>query len=265
MDRGLVDRAPNARTWSAKRVRCARAAIAALAALGAARASAEPPAARAAALFQSRCTACHTFGKGVKVGPDLKGVTRRRPREWLHRFIHSSSALIAAGDPTATHLFEQFARRRMPDWTDLTTPQIDELLDWLAAGGPERRPADERNAETAAAADVARGRALFGGAASFGSGTPACTSCHAAPGGARLASGSLGPDLADAYPRMQDWALTEWLRRRCVRVGRREERRPYLAPDEIFALKAFLRDAAHASPERPPRSGAAAELGSGAP
>ena len=30
--------------------------------------------------FTTRCTACHTFGKGVKVGPDLKGVTERRQR-----------------------------------------------------------------------------------------------------------------------------------------------------------------------------------------
>jgi len=27
--------------------------------------------AQAAATFNSRCTACHTYGKGIKVGPDL--------------------------------------------------------------------------------------------------------------------------------------------------------------------------------------------------
>jgi len=39
--------------------------------------------AEAAATFNGRCTACHTYGKGIKVGPDLKGVNQRRKREWL--------------------------------------------------------------------------------------------------------------------------------------------------------------------------------------
>jgi protein SCO1/2 len=41
-------------------------------------------------VFNQRCTACHTFGKGVKVGPDLKGVTARRQRPWLLKFVRSS-------------------------------------------------------------------------------------------------------------------------------------------------------------------------------
>jgi cytochrome c2 len=45
----------------------------------------------AAATFNGRCTACHTYGKGIKVGPDLKGVTERRKRDWLLKFIHASS------------------------------------------------------------------------------------------------------------------------------------------------------------------------------
>src|SRR5205085_12606993 len=37
-------------------------------------------------IFRKRCSACHTFGKGVKVGPDLKGVTARRQPDWLLKF-----------------------------------------------------------------------------------------------------------------------------------------------------------------------------------
>src|SRR3954466_1767614 len=107
---------------------------------------------RAAATFKQRCTACHTFGKGRNVGPDLRGVTERRSREWLTRFIRSSSAVIAAGDKIAAALFSEFKGQRMPDWTDLSEKDIADLLDYLAAGGPEKRPEDERNAETATAA-----------------------------------------------------------------------------------------------------------------
>ena len=71
-------------------------------------------------IFNQRCTACHTFGKGVKVGPDLKGVTARRQRPWLLKFVRSSQKVIAGGDPIATELFRTFKRQRMPDWTDLS-------------------------------------------------------------------------------------------------------------------------------------------------
>src|SRR5262245_26017662 len=66
--------------------------------------------------FNQRCTSCHTFGKGVKVGPDLKGVTERRARPWLLRFIRSSQGMIKEGDTVASGLFDQFRRQRMPDW-----------------------------------------------------------------------------------------------------------------------------------------------------
>jgi protein SCO1/2 len=76
--------------------------------------------AEAAAIFNRRCTACHTYGKGIKVGPDLKGVTGRRTHDWLLKFIRASSMVIKSGDPTATKLFAEFKGQRMPDWTDLS-------------------------------------------------------------------------------------------------------------------------------------------------
>src|SRR5262249_18267231 len=117
----------------------------------------------AAATFNGRCTACHTYSKGIKVGPDLKGVNERRKREWLLKFIHASSTVIKSGDPTATALFAQFKQQRMPDWVDLSDKQINDILDYIAIGGPDIKPADERNAETATAAETETGRKLFFG------------------------------------------------------------------------------------------------------
>lgn len=38
------------------------------------------------ALYEQRgCPACHTLGAGSLVGPDLRGVTERRDRDWLVR------------------------------------------------------------------------------------------------------------------------------------------------------------------------------------
>src|SRR5512143_327179 len=116
---------------------CARALrvaiVAALAVrMGLAARDANADAAEAKKTFTQRCMACHTFGKGVKVGPDLKGVTERRQRAWLLTFIRSSQTVIKSGDPTATGLFEQFKQQQMPDWTDLSEAQIGSILDWLA-------------------------------------------------------------------------------------------------------------------------------------
>ncbi|PYP87706.1 MAG: hypothetical protein DMG65_16690 [Candidatus Angelobacter sp. Gp1-AA117] len=196
--------------------------------------------AEAAATFNKRCTACHTFGKGVKVGPDLKDVTKRRDRPWLHKFIRGSSSVIASGDSVATKLFAEFRQQRMPDWVDLSEKQVDDILDYLAMSGPDIKPADERNAELATAADVDHGRKLFLGETALKYGSEACITCHAVEG-AGLRNGSLGPNLTDAYERYQDLALTAFLRKPCFR-WQRGSADHYLTAKESFAIKAFLRD-----------------------
>ncbi len=193
-------------------------------------------------LFNQRCTACHTFGKGAKVGPDLKGVTERRPRAWLLQFIRSAGRMIDSGDPVAGALFQQFRPQRMPDWTDLGEAQIASLLDWLAAGGPDRREPDERSADLASAAEVELGRALFAGGARLAGGGMPCASCHSVPG--LDGGGSFGPDLGGVYLHYQDRALTAFLRRPCFRRLPESSSAAFLTPEESFAIKAYLRAAA---------------------
>lgn len=67
------------------------------------------------ALFEQRCTACHTIGGGVRVGPDLAGVTQRVSEDWLVRFIMTPDKVIAAKDPTAMALVKQFNQIQMPN------------------------------------------------------------------------------------------------------------------------------------------------------
>src|SRR6476661_234384 len=167
----------------------------------------------AAAAFNKRCTACHTYGKGIKVGPDLKGVTERRKRDWLVKFIHASSSVIKSGDATAVSLFAQFKQQRMPDWTDLSEKQINDILDYVAIGGPDIKPTDERNADLAVPGDIEMGRQLFAGERRLQYGAQACGSCHAVRGAGW--GGSLGPDLTRTYFKFQDRALTEFLRHPC--------------------------------------------------
>ncbi len=59
-------------------------------------------------LFQSLCSACHTVGKGDKHGPDLLGVTARRKRDWLARYLLAPDQVLAAGDPIAIALHDKY-------------------------------------------------------------------------------------------------------------------------------------------------------------
>lgn len=198
-------------------------------------------------VFNQRCTACHTFGKGVKVGPDLKGVTVRRQRPWLLKFIRSSQRVIASGDPVANELFRTFKRQRMPDWTDLSPQDVSTILDWLAADGPEQKPADERDAELASAADLARARALFEGKKPLASGGLACGACHTVRDHGRQTGGTLGPELTDTYLKYRDRALTLLLKHPCTPRQPELASGRYLEPEEAFALKAYLREVAVAA------------------
>jgi mono/diheme cytochrome c family protein len=196
----------------------------------------------AAATFNKRCTACHTYGKGIKVGPDLKGVTERRKRDWLIKFIHASSVAIKSGDRTATDLFAQFKQQRMPDWTDLSEKQINDILDYVAIGGPDIKPADERSAELGTAADAENGRDLFFGRKGLKYGAQACAACHSVHGA--VWGGSLGPDLGKTYFKYQDRALTEFLRHPCFQWSAGTPGAHYLTAKESFSLKVFLRQVA---------------------
>ena len=194
--------------------------------------------------FNQRCTGCHTYGKGVKVGPDLKGVTERRSRPWLLKFIRSSQQVIGSGDPTAQGLFQQFKQQRMPDWSALSEQQIAAILDWFATNGPEQREPDERNADSATPADVDVARGLFQGTTRLANGGAACSSCHSVRDHGETKGGTLGPNLTGTYLRYQDKALTLFLKHPCSQRAPESSHAEYLTPQESFAIKAYLRQVA---------------------
>jgi mono/diheme cytochrome c family protein len=191
-------------------------------------------------MFKQRCTACHTYGKGIKVGPDLKGVTERRSRAWLVKFISSSSTMIRLGDPTAKKLFNEYKQERMPDWSDLSPEQIGTLLDYFAADGPEKKEPSERLASTATPAEIEMGRRLFNANTPLTHGGPACVTCHVASPAERVRGGTLGPNLATTYLRYRDKALSDFFKRPCFLRDAEVPAGEYLTPEESFALKAYL-------------------------
>ncbi len=213
--------------------------------------------AEAKKIFTTRCMACHTFGKGVKVGPDLKGVTERRQRAWIIKFVQSSSTMVGS-DAIAVQLFDQFKQQRMPDWTDLSEPQINGIMDFLAASGPDQQDPDARSAELATAAEIETGRQLFHGAHPLSRGGLACASCHSIRDEAGASGGVFASDLTSVYSQYQDIAMTVFLKRPCFLRLPESKAPAYLAPEESFALKAYLRSCALRNQPTGPSSKAAA-------
>jgi protein SCO1/2 len=81
-------------------------------------------------LFATRCAACHTVGHGVKIGPDLQGVTSTRDRAWLLHFIQKPDELLAAKDPLAMKLFKQYKEIQMPN-TRLGPQDTESIVKYL--------------------------------------------------------------------------------------------------------------------------------------
>jgi protein SCO1 len=90
--------------------------------------------------FQSQCSVCHSIGQGDKMGPDLLGVTARRDRAWLARYITAPDKMLAEGDPIATVLFEKYQYARMPNLR-LSSDEVAAVLSYVEArGGAPREP-----------------------------------------------------------------------------------------------------------------------------
>jgi len=70
-------------------------------------AAATSPALKGGVIFNQKCTACHTIGKGKLVGPDLSGVTTRREVSWLKRQIKEPDRMIAEKDPIVMELLKE--------------------------------------------------------------------------------------------------------------------------------------------------------------
>lgn len=195
-------------------------------------AQASPDVKAGQAIFQQRCTSCHTIGGGKLVGPDLKGVTSQRPHDWLVSFITAPDKVIASGDPTATQLVKQYGIP-MPN-LGITSQQAGQLLAYIQfqSGGATPVPAGAQAAVTpgsagtavpspaAAAATPAAGATSVPAAtsapgAASAAGDPAkgkvifdqkCTTCHTIGGGKLV-----GPDLKGVTQlRPHSW-LVQWI------------------------------------------------------
>lgn len=79
-------------------------------------------------LFNANCVACHKLDS-KSIGPALGKVEERRTKEWLHKWIKNSTALIASGDKDAVAIFEEYNKVPMLSYEGILSDQdIDDIL-----------------------------------------------------------------------------------------------------------------------------------------
>jgi mono/diheme cytochrome c family protein len=205
---------------------------------------------RAQAAFGGKCYSCHNVGGGDKQGPDLKGVTERRSKEWLHEFIKTPAAMNSKGDPAAQELFRKFAPTVMPD-QPLSAAEIDEILA-LVADLTKRNetfvPPGAKLARAVLPEDVPAGMELFTGRAPLSNGGTACISCHGFQGAGALGGGTLGPDLTGVSVKYRDPELISILQNPNFPVMASVFGQQRLSDEEIVRLFALFQDARVRSP-----------------
>jgi mono/diheme cytochrome c family protein len=211
-------------------------------------AGAQAPSEETIAFFRQNCASCHTIGGGRLAGPDLKDVAKRRERDWLLRYVLDPKAMLDSGDPYALELLKEARGVVMPTMPTLTRDRAGKLLDLIEA---ESKLEKSQFAGTIVSdrpltrSDVELGRRLFLGAQRFARGAPACITCHSTREIGGLGGGLLGPDLTEAYSRLEGRkALAAWLSAPPSLTMQPVFRSRPLEPDETLAVVAYLKSVA---------------------
>lgn len=162
--------------------------------VGAPRLESQQPGAAGQVLFQTKCAACHTIGSDRLVGPGLQGVTTRRDRAWLLRWIVAPDRLLASGDPVASQLVKEYNGLPMPNLgvTEAEAAAVLAFIEEPTAGAAATPPPPPP------AGDLVAGKGLFTGSRRLQNGGPPCMGCHSIAGIGALGGGALGPDLTEA-------------------------------------------------------------------
>ncbi len=99
--------------------------------IGSTAAQAQDAAIDGKAIFQANCASCHNPLKDA-TGPALKGVDAHVPsKEWLYKWIHNPSGVIASGDKYANELFIKWNKTQMTAFPQLSNEEIDAVIAYV--------------------------------------------------------------------------------------------------------------------------------------
>ena len=100
-------------------------------------------------LFNANCTACHTLGGGILVGPDLKGSTGKHTEDWMIKWIKGSQKMVEQKDAQALELFNKYNMIPMPDQT-ISDAEIKAVIAYIKSesGGDATADAKKEDKKT---------------------------------------------------------------------------------------------------------------------
>ena len=200
-------------------------------------------------LFEKECSGCHTIGGGDSGGPDLKGITGKRPADWLERVIVEPDKLAADKDPTQLELVKKYGGE-MPN-LGISRKDAKKIIAFLQDVSPDALPSgtappaepSPKLVETLVTSElVAQGKALFTGGIPFANGGAPCVACHSF-GFSGVTGGALAVDLSARVEAVGEQGFRGMLKNPNFPVMRKIYADKPLADEEITALVVFSKDA----------------------
>ena len=116
-------------------------------------------AAKGEQLFKNNCAQCHAVTDERVVGPGLKGASSRHEFSWLAKWVRNSQAMIAAGDPYAVKIYNEYSKAQMTSFPNLSDDDIKGIFAYV-----------DQAATAAPAAAAPAGGAAAGGSSAQGEG-----------------------------------------------------------------------------------------------
>lgn len=107
-------------------------------------------------LFNTYCAACHHLDRRM-TGPALRGIGDKFEREWLHKWIKNSQALIKSGDEEAVRIWEEYKPAVMTPFPQLSEADIDNILAYTMEVKEEPAATDVATAAGGASASSSGG------------------------------------------------------------------------------------------------------------
>ncbi len=191
------------------------------------------------AIFEQKCVACHSTGSDRLIGPGLAGITTRRDRVWVKRFIMQPDQVLDSNDPIAAELLQQY-EVVMPN-LGVTDAEAEALIAFLGGGGATAGEAAVQPAVAEATEEqIVLGQELFQGTKRFANSGPTCNSCHDVTNDAVIGGGVLARELTTVFSRLGGPGVRAVIGSPPFPVMQRAYQGRPLTDDEVVALVAFL-------------------------
>lgn len=200
-------------------------------------------------LFQKNCSVCHLIGEGKLVGPDLMGVTQRREKAWIEKFIRNSQEVIKSGDPVAVKLYEEHNKAIMPAFTQLSADEINSIIDYLDKWQPAKKEVltvDVNKKKGFKHDEVLRGERMFYGLIPLeAGGSFNCTNCHNTVTSDTLNWNPSAVDLANSFMDPKGMKIYESMNQPVSAKMEEAHKGIKMNQQEIYYIAAYFSELSH--------------------